>query len=222
MASDAAMSEESSEADSFLEARVVALEDELRELQQAPTAAPLDADYERCFMKAHRELTAGRVPTAIPKQALRDVLLRTLTNEREGLERVLAHYTDQLKAAEAEIAVLEDRNNAIAAAKDEVPPVPNEYDALKKLTNTRQRQIGQYLELLYPLPQHLARSSACSYLTLSEIFDRLLEASANGPEERYIELGVEFWPPHVQVLLNANLVERHPHSSNRIRLRDWG
>uniref|UniRef100_A0A224YF13 Protein containing CENP-K domain n=1 Tax=Rhipicephalus zambeziensis TaxID=60191 RepID=A0A224YF13_9ACAR len=220
MASDA--SEEGCETDSVLMARADTLEDELRELRQAPTTASLDADYDRRFMKAYRELTAGRVPNAIPKQVLKERLLRSLRNEQEGLKRVLAHYTDQIKTAEAEIAVLEDHNNAIAATKDATSPVPNEYHALKKLTSMRQRQIGHYLQLLYPLPQQLAHSSACNYLVLSEIFDRLLEASANRPEDRYIELSVEFWPPHVQVLLNANLVERHPHDSNRIRLRDWG
>ncbi|XP_037513969.1 centromere protein K [Rhipicephalus sanguineus] len=222
MASDAAMSEEESEKDPILVVRAAALEDELRELQQAPATAPLDADYDPRFMKAYRELTAGRVPNAIPKPLLRDRLLQSLRNEQEGLKRVLARYTDQIKAAEAEIAGLEDHNKAVAATKDETPPVPNEYHALKKLTTSRQRQICKYLQHFYVLPQQLRHSTACNYLTLSEIFDRLLEASANRPEERYIELSVEFWPPHVQVLLSANLVERHPDGGNRIRLRDWG
>ncbi|KAL1482565.1 hypothetical protein MTO96_033710 [Rhipicephalus appendiculatus] len=160
-------------------ARADTLEDELRELRQAPPTASLDADYDRRFMKASKR----------PKR--RSPSWRTTTT-------------------------------LLPPRKDATPPVPNEYHALKKLTSMRQRQIGHYLQLFYPLPQQLAHSSACNYLAVSEIFDRLLEASANRSEERYIELSVEFWPPHVQVLLNANLVERHPHDSNRIRLRDWG
>lgn len=216
------MSEEETETDHGLLARATALENELQRLRQASAPTPLDADYERCLMKAHRDLTAGRVPDAVPKPMLRDKLLQSLRDEQESLKRMLVVYTDQIKAAEAEIADLEDHNKAVAPVNGRTPPVPNNYDAVKKLTRRRQRHICEYLKHFYLQPQQLENSTTCNYLTLSEIFDRLLEASTKTPEERYIELDVGFWPPHVQVLLNANLVERHPDRNNYIRLQDWG
>lgn len=216
------MSKKEMTADHGLMARAAALEQELLKLRQAPAPIPLDADYDNRFLMVHRELSAGRVPNAIPKALLRDKLLQSLRNEQESLGRNLAYYTDRVKAAEEEIADLEDHNKAVAGAKNGASPVPNDYRTVKALISMRKKQISKFLHYFYPEPHQIVHTAAHNYLALNEIFDRLLDASTNPPEARYIRLGPEFWPPHVQVLLNMNLVERDPDRSDHIRLQDCG
>ncbi|XP_075542385.1 uncharacterized protein LOC142576236 [Dermacentor variabilis] len=216
------MSKEEMTTDHGLVARATALEQEVQKLRQTPAPMPPDADYDSRFLNVYRELTVGRVPNAIPKPLLKDKILQSLRNEQESLERTLAVYTCRVKAAEEEIADLEDHSKVVAGAKNGASPVPSDYRAVKTLTSTRKKQISEYLHKFYLKPHEIAHTAAHNYLALNEILDRLLDASANPPEARYIRVGPEFWPPHVQVLLHMNLVERDPDRSDHIRLQDCG
>ncbi|XP_070389896.1 uncharacterized protein [Dermacentor albipictus] len=216
------MSKEEMTTDHGLVARAAALEQEVQKLRQTPAPMPPDADYDSRFLNVYRELSAGRLPKAIPKPLLKDKILQSLKNEQESLERTLAVYTCRVKAAEEEIADLEDHNKVVAGAKKGASAVPSDYRAVKTLTNMRKKQIAKYLHNFYPKPHEIAHTAAHNYLTLNEILDRLLDASINPPEARYIRLGPEFWPLHIQVLLNMNLVERDPDRSEYVRLQDCG
>lgn len=204
------------------------LENRLEMLLQVPQPV-LDADHDSCFVEAHKQLTAERKPAPFFQPLLRARLVQSLKNEKDSLKRLVADFSGQLAAARREITDWE--------ARDEPASAPSDYATAVKLVKRRRQQLSQYLDSHYPHPTDQAKgphgvptapgasghaTASTSCLTIDETLDRLLTASlSETPEARYVKLGPEFWPPHVQVLLRSGVAEQHPKRSDCVKLSDW-
>lgn len=193
------------------------LENRLEMLLKVPQPV-VDADYDSCFVEAHKQLTAEKKPSPLPQPLLRARLVQSLKEENDSLKRLVAEFNGQLSAARREIADLE--------ARDEPTAVPSHYSTARTLAKRRRQQLSEYLKSRSPHPTAVGASgqaTASPCLTIDQTFDLLFTASMHRtPELRYVRISKDFWPPHVQVFLDSGVAERDPNRSEYVRLSsDW-
>lgn len=93
------------------------LENRLEMLLKVPQPV-VDADYDSCFVEAHKQLTAEKKPSPLPQPLLRARLVQSLKEENDSLKRLVAEFNGQLSAARREIADLEARDEPTAACQE--------------------------------------------------------------------------------------------------------
>lgn len=113
------------------------------------------------------------------------------------------------------------------------------YDRLKKkcqtidtINNETKRNLRTFLDTHFPLPDqemlskfkkrivrhdvHLIKLD--TLLSLKDIIQELVNACLNSPNDPYIATDFRYWPPYIELLLQCDIILRHPSDSERIKL----
>ncbi|KAM7009017.1 centromere protein K [Tautogolabrus adspersus] len=195
--------------------------------------------------------------TAEPKLLARnsEVLLHAGKDEMlklcSELEMIASCYEakrDKLRETkEQELKWLEEKKQALMAAKDHVERLQSEKEKLsehsvwqdtkakiQKMKVYEERlmeSLGEVLEKHVPLPQNESSSNKKKknmtpelnedLISLNEILELLMNKVLTTPHDPYVTIDDTFWPPYIEMLLRYGIAVRHQENNFKIRLETF-
>eukprot|EP00299_Pterocystis_sp_00344_P014338 c7096_g1_i2.p1 GENE.c7096_g1_i2~~c7096_g1_i2.p1 ORF type:complete len:253 (+),score=47.93 c7096_g1_i2:23-781(+) len=143
-------------------------------------------------------------------------------------EKKLLAEREELKAAFESLAMSSRRS---LSDEDQIRAKATMYH---KASKQLMMQMSIFLDQRFPpdssvpenttLPQiakHHAKAQTGEIAPLKSLLEALMNLSVQQPQNPYLDISEQYWPPHVELLLSSHIVTRHPTNSNLIRLVDF-
>ncbi|XP_020498490.1 centromere protein K [Labrus bergylta] len=180
-------------------------------------------------------------------QAGKDEMLK-LCSELEMIASCYEAKRDKLRETkEQELKWMEEKKQALMAAKDHVERLQSEKEKLSELsvlqdTKAKIQKMKVYQDQLMeslaevlgkhvPLPQNESSSSKKKknitpelnedLISLNEILELLMNKVLTTPHDPYMTIDDTFWPPYVEMLLRYGIAVRHQENNFKIRLETF-
>lgn len=152
---------------------------------------------------------------------------KKLKSDLEKEQGWLAEQEEVLEALQGKLEEVKNQNENIS----EKSAIQELKSKLKKTKAYRQELLsafGEFLEEYFPLPEELERNSKkkkgvseeprVQWILLHNILENLINQLMNTPNDPYVIVTDEYWPPYIELLLRYGIALRHPADANRIRL----
>ncbi|XP_056397214.1 centromere protein K [Hyla sarda] len=152
---------------------------------------------------------------------------KKLKSNLEKEQRWLAEQEEVFEALKGKLEEVKKQNENISE-KSAFQELKNK---LKKLKNYKEELLtafGEFLAEYFPVPDEHTRSfkkkkgvseeSHVEWVNLHVILETLINQLMNTPNDPYIIIKDEYWPPYIELLLRYGIALRHPADAQRIRL----
>ncbi|KAG9488192.1 centromere protein K [Eleutherodactylus coqui] len=181
-------------------------------------------------------LAAGKEELQIVSREL-ELLLSTvraenkqLKNDLEKEQRSLTEQEDVLKILRDKLEEVKTRNENISE-KSAFQELKNKLQKLKAYRKELLATFGQFLQEQFPLPDEhessfkkkkgVSEEPRVDWIHIHVIIETLINQLMNTPNDPYIIVTDDYWPPYIELLLRYGIVLRHPADSKRIRLEAY-
>lgn len=81
-----------------------------------------------------------------------------------------------------------------------------------------EQKMANFLNAHFPALENSFSKDSAEYFPLHHIIQKLIKSSIETPENPYLEITEEFWPPHIELLLRYNICCRHKDNSSMVKL----
>ncbi|KAM4052653.1 centromere protein K [Anomaloglossus baeobatrachus] len=139
----------------------------------------------------------------------------------------LAEQEEILKALEEQTEQVKQRSKNISE-QSAFRDVKNQLQKQKSYKEELLSSFGEFIEEHFPLPGEDGRNAKkqkvvtegppVQWVTLHVILETLINQLLSTPNDPYIIVQDEYWPPYIELLLRNGIALRHPADTKRIRL----
>ncbi|KAG0006956.1 hypothetical protein BGZ65_001162 [Modicella reniformis] len=172
---------------------------EVTELRVLQTIQDSIRDYGIMLPRLKRELEDTRAELASEKQLLKE--LKEINQALQARRRDLANLTEagmSQESSQTRKSILERRAHV--------------QDLTKELT----RFLNKHYPPVQPDPDDL------TVFLLKDVLEDIMNMSVSQPADPYVDLVPgQYFPPHIERLINAGIAVRHPRDSQKLRLIDF-
>ncbi|KAM3939150.1 centromere protein K [Leptodactylus fuscus] len=178
-------------------------------------------------------LAAGKEELQIVDRDL-ELMLSTVRAENKKLksdlekeQRWLEEQEEVLETLKVKLQEVKDQSENISE-KSAFQDLKNKLKKLKAYRQELLSAFGEFLEDHFPLPEEHERSAKkkkgvseeppVQWIRLHIILETLINQLMNTPNDPYIIVKDEYWPPYIELLLRYGIALRHPADAKRIRL----
>ncbi|XP_075695218.1 centromere protein K isoform X2 [Rhinoderma darwinii] len=178
-------------------------------------------------------LAAGKEELQIVDHDL-ELMLSTVRAENiklnSDLEREQRWLAEQEKVLEALNGKLEDvkNQNENISEKSAFKELKTKLEKLKAFREELLSAFGDFLEEHFPLPDEhesnfkkkkgVSEEPQVQWIRLHVILETLINQLMNTPNDPYVIVKDEYWPPYIELLLRYGIALRHPADAKRIRV----
>ncbi|XP_071993330.1 centromere protein K [Engystomops pustulosus] len=204
-------------------------------------AKALTAEYEQWKEKSPEIISNNQdVLLAAGKEELQNVdgelemMLSTVRSENKKLKSDLeneqgwlAEQEEVLEALKGKLQELKNQSENISQ-KSAFQELKNKLKKVKAYREELLSAFGEFLEEHFPLPEEhknsikkkkgVSEEPRVQWIRLHVILETLINQLMNTPNDPYILVQDEYWPPYIELLLRYGIALRHPADAKRIRL----
>ncbi|XP_040277271.1 centromere protein K [Bufo bufo] len=152
---------------------------------------------------------------------------KKLKSDLEKEQRWLAEQEEVLEALKGKLEEVKNHAENISE-KRTFQELKSKLQKVKAYREELLSAFGDFLEEHFPVPDELERSlkkkkgisaePEVQRIRLHAILETLINQLMNTPNDPYIIVKDEYWPPYIELLLRYGIALRHPADANRIRL----
>lgn len=151
------------------------------------------------------------------------VKINSLNEQIEDVENLVL---EQAKLQETLEQRLKDLPNPPISDQDDdfVTSYSKELSANKNACDVSRRKLKKkmhdFLSRVFPPTSSPSSPFTEKVVPLHQLVEDLITLTMTKPENPYLELRAQHWPPHVELLLSYGVAVRHPVDINKVKLRD--
>ena len=151
------------------------------------------------------------------------VRISSLNERLEELENLILEQVKLQNAMEKRLlehpspSFSEIEDHFLSSYNDELSANKGRCDLMRRDLKKKMRA---FLSRVFPSPGSSSSSILEKVIPLHHLVDDLITQSVTKPENPYLTLGSQHWPPFIELLLSYGMAVRHPADIHRIKLRD--
>ncbi|KAG8598758.1 hypothetical protein GDO81_002728 [Engystomops pustulosus] len=152
---------------------------------------------------------------------------KKLKSDLEKEQGWLAEQEEVLEALKGKLQELKNQSENISQ-KSAFQELKNKLKKVKAYREELLSAFGEFLEEHFPLPEEhknsikkkkgVSEEPRVQWIRLHVILETLINQLMNTPNDPYILVQDEYWPPYIELLLRYGIALRHPADAKRIRL----